>query len=190
MWKDLTKTIINNIQKPIALNIIGKNTLKSLRMPVETKHSDMLQWVVETVQSLQSYCLKRNFTGADPYDGLESRLFKRIPIIRSSRICRLAWIQLFKRLPLNLRYVTKVPLLANAKTYALFLKSYCLQYKINGNADSLDKIHFFIRELKHMVCKGYHGACWGYPFDWQSRSFFSGQTLPPPFAQLLLQMPC
>ena len=147
-------------------------------MPLQAGNAEMMKWIDETITKLDAYCLKNNYTGYDPYDGLESHFFKSIPIIRSSRVCRLLWIQLFKRNPFNLRRLLKVPLQPNAKTLALFLKAYCLQYQSEQKPLILDKINYFIRVLKQMKCEGYHGACWGYPFDWQSRSFFLRSNTP------------
>ena len=33
-------------------------------------------------------------------------------------------------------------------------------------------------DLIWMRLKGFHGACWGYNFDWQSRSFFAPRGTP------------
>ncbi len=34
----------------------------------------------------------------------------------------------------------------------------------------IEKCNFLISELEKMISKGYHGACWGYDFPWESRS--------------------
>jgi hypothetical protein len=33
----------------------------------------------------------------------------------------------------------------------------------------LGKIHFLINELMKLIPSGFHGACWGYDFDWEAR---------------------
>ena len=74
---------------------------------------------------LKTYCEKENFAGWDPYDGLNSKVFKALPFIGRSAVARLAWIQLFKRNPFNLRRLLLVPKGHNAKAIGLFLHGYC-----------------------------------------------------------------
>ena len=38
--------------------------------------------------------------------------------------------------------------------------------------DILQKIHYLSDLLISLRSKGYHGSCWGYNFDWQSRRLF------------------
>jgi hypothetical protein len=72
-----------------------------------------------TYVALLSWCRERDFAGHDPFDGLNSRLFQATPLKRS-RVARLAWTQLFKRSPINLRSLALVPPERNAKGIALF----------------------------------------------------------------------
>ena len=46
---------------------------------------------------LRNYCQKEQFKGWDPYDGLNSKLFQTLPLLKNSAICRLIIIQGFKR---------------------------------------------------------------------------------------------
>ncbi|WP_205573369.1 hypothetical protein [Flavisolibacter nicotianae] len=129
-------------------------------------------------KKLKQYCEQENFKGWDPYDGLNSKLFQSLPLIRSNRLARLAWIQLFKRLPLNLRTVTGVPKAYNMKGVGLFLAGYCKEYKVNPS----DSIRAMILQLTEILLanqsKPYSGACWGYNFDWQARAFFQPRQTP------------
>ncbi|MDE6038677.1 MAG: delta-aminolevulinic acid dehydratase, partial [Paramuribaculum sp.] len=59
--------------------------------------------VVESLLNLQNRCEADNFKGWDPYDGLNSRIFNALPLLKNSALCRLIMIQLFKRNPVNLR---------------------------------------------------------------------------------------
>lgn len=128
--------------------------------------------------NLKSYCENEEFKGWDPYDGLNSRLFQSIPIIRSSRFFRLAWIQLFKRSPINFRKIAVVPKGYNSKGLGLFLSGYCNLYNIEPTEETLNKIKFLADKLLEMQSKGYSGACWGYNFDWQARAFFQPKGTP------------
>jgi len=140
--------------------------------------------VVNSFISLKEYCEKEDFKGWDPYDGLNSKLFNSIPFLKNSAICRLIMIQGFKRNPINLRRLAFIPKEYNAKGIGLFLSGYCNLFeavKTNpqlgqyiGSLESIeDKIHYLAGILLRLQSKGnYHGACWGYNFDWQARRLF------------------
>jgi polysaccharide biosynthesis protein VpsJ len=62
---------------------------------------------------------RHDFHGADPYDGLNSRVLA--PFLDHSRFLRLAVIQAVKRSPIDLRPLLAVPAGCNPKGLALFL---------------------------------------------------------------------
>src|SRR4051812_5925707 len=70
-------------------------------------------------ERLYAYCEERGFAGADPFDGLNSRLFQATPL-KHSRIVRLAWLQAVKRFSVDLRGVGRVTEGVNSKGIALF----------------------------------------------------------------------
>ena len=130
--------------------------------------------------SLKNYCENENFKGWDPYDGLNSKVFQATPL-KNWDLGRLAWIQTFKRNPVNLRKLFLVPKEYNPKGVALFLTGYCNLYRYCqttnnpqfGNAEELlRKISFLSDLLLKLQSTGYSGACWGYNFDWQARRLF------------------
>lgn len=129
--------------------------------------------------SLKSYCESQNFAGWDPYDGLNSKIFKALPL-KHWDLARLAWIQGFKRSPINFRKLLMVPKQHNAKGIGLFLNGYCNLYKLadqgNTTFGSKEEILLRINELAELLLemqnKDYSGACWGYNFDWQARRLF------------------
>ncbi|MGI8565330.1 MAG: hypothetical protein ACR2LZ_02490, partial [Pyrinomonadaceae bacterium] len=71
-------------------------------------------------ESLVVWCRARGYAGYDPFDGLNSRVFQSAPLLKDSRLARLAWTQVFKRSPINLRRLARVPAGRNAKGTALF----------------------------------------------------------------------
>lgn len=140
----------------------------------------MRNTIFSSLISLKDYCESEDFAGWDPYDGLNSKVFKATPL-KNWDIARLAWIQGFKRSPINFRKLLLVPKEHNAKGIGLFLSGYCNIYKLqqisgNDQFDSqqkmLDKINYLSNILLSMQSKGYSGACWGYNFDWQARRSF------------------
>lgn len=127
---------------------------------------------------LKNYCEVNDFSGWDPYDGLNSKFFKSIPLVSGMRLPRLAWIQLFKRSPINLRILTGVKKDYNPKGLGLFLNGYCELYKKNPKTKYLDKIHYLAKKIISLRSEGYSGSCWGYNFDWQARAFFQPKYTP------------
>lgn len=140
--------------------------------------------ILNSFQSLKTYCEKEQYKGWDPYDGLNSKVFRALPFFKNSALCRLAVIQGFKRCPVNLRRIAMVPKEHNAKGVGLFLQGYCnLLYAVRENSalatkiGSEEELMVKIREVADLLLslqsKGdYHGACWGYNFDWQARRVF------------------
>lgn len=142
------------------------------------------QQFLNSFQRLKTYCEKEGYKGWDPYDGLNSKVFQALPFFKNSALCRLAVIQGFKRCPVNLRRIAMVPKEHNAKGVGLFLQGYCnllhavrktpaLATEIGSEEELLAKIREVADLLLSLQSKGdYHGACWGYNFDWQARRLF------------------
>lgn len=138
----------------------------------------MTEKIENSLAKLKEYCEQENFKGWDPYDGLNSKVFQAVPFFRKSRFFRLAWIQLFKRSPVNLRRCFIIPKEYNPKGIALFLSGYCFLYQSEKKEEYRQKIHFLGDKLIELQSKGWSGSCWGYNFDWQARAFFQPKYTP------------
>lgn len=132
----------------------------------------------QSLGKLINYCEKEEYKGYDPYDGLNSRLFQSLPVLPKKRFPRLAWIQLFKRLPLNLRPLVGVKKDYNPKGLALFLTGYVNLAKVEGIEKHIRQINFFARKLIELKTPGYSGNCWGYNFPWESKAFYQPRYTP------------
>ena len=139
--------------------------------------------IINSFLALKNYCEREQFKGWDPYDGLNSKVFQALPLLKKSALCRLVVIQGFKRCPFNLRKLVLVPKEYNAKGIGLFLSGYCNLYHVvhkhpewSETLGTLEEIKNRINELSELLIslqsKGYSGACWGYNFDWQARRLF------------------
>jgi len=133
--------------------------------------------IKKSFKKLKDYCEIEGFKGWDPYDGLNSKVFKFFRL-NKVQFFRLAWIQLFKRNPINLRTPMMVPKEYNPKGLGLFLTGYCNLYKTEPKAEYLEHINFLAAKLIELKTPGFSGACWGYNFDWQSRAFFLPKETP------------
>lgn len=137
------------------------------------------QQVIDSFVKLKRYCEAEQFKGWDPFDGLNSKILKTILPLKHYAILRLLVIQGFKRCPWNLRPLMGVPKEYNAKGIGLFLQGYCNLLKVCEKKPELGskeeiarQIHDLAKLLIGLQSKGYHGYCWGYNFDWQSRRLF------------------
>ena len=137
-----------------------------------------METVDQSFRDLKTYCESQNFKGWDPYDGLNSTLFNAIPFLAKMRLPRLAWIQLFKRSPINFRNLTGVKKEYNPKGLGLFLAGYCNLYNIEKKAEYLETIRYLADKVIMLRSPGYSGSCWGYNFDWQARAFFQPKNTP------------
>ena len=75
------------------------------------------------MRKLLEYCRNSDWAGYDPYDALNSKIFKLLPFA-NSRFPRLALTQALKRFPLNLRRLLLIPKTQNPKAIALFLMAF------------------------------------------------------------------
>jgi hypothetical protein len=134
--------------------------------------------IIDAHRSLWEWCRARGFAGYDPFDGLNSRLFSALPL-RHSRTARLAWTQLFKRSPVNLRSLALVRSGRNSKGTALFALAALADFRRMGNAESAADARALLDDLIHeRLVANSGGACWGYNFDWQGRAFFAPRGTP------------
>jgi hypothetical protein len=126
--------------------------------------------IESALKKLISYIEKENYKGYDPYDALKSPLFK-LPFFRSNKLLRFGAQQLVKRFPVNLRPLLLVPKGSNPVTFGLCIQAYSNLIKIYPDQKSNYelKINFLMDELISMIPAGFHGACWGYDFDWAAR---------------------
>lgn len=142
----------------------------------------MSNYYLNSICNLREYCEIQGYSGVDPYDGLNSKVFQLVPMIRESEFARFIWIQFFKRNPINLRSLFLVGNGVNPKAIALFISGYCCLFRHQNLAsknqpesrqDLLQIIQTLTERLislRSSTCK--HTSAWGYNFDWQARRLF------------------
>src|SRR6476620_2109151 len=137
-----------------------------MTITLQTAHRDLWKW-----------CRTQGLAGYDPFDGLNSRLFQATPL-KKSRAARLAWTQFHKRSPINFRSFVRVPRERNAKAIALFALAALADFRRHPTKENETEARELLDDLIWMSLKGFKGACWGYNFDLQSRSFFAPRGTP------------
>ena len=125
--------------------------------------------IVLAAGKLQRYIESEDYSGYDPYDALKSPLFK-LPGFSNNKYFRFAAQQVVKRSPVNLRPLLHVPKGKNPVTLGLCIQAYAGMMKRSEDRRALEeKCDILIHELEGMIPGGFHGACWGYDFDWEAR---------------------
>lgn len=120
-----------------------------------------------------------DYAGYDPFDGLNSHIFTLFPSLKKG-ITGLAWVQLHKRLPFNLRPILGIQRKRNPKGIGLFILGLLENYKATGDQTHLtEAIHLadWLLTQKSDPSVWEH-ACWGYHFDWNARAFFVPKGKP------------
>src|ERR1700674_1645200 len=129
-----------------------------------------------TLRRHLAYCTKNNWAGEDPYDALNSELFKALPFL-NHRIPRIFLTQAVKRSPINVRKLLRIPKTQNPKALALFLAAFVKLPK-SKVTDRDDLIELMINRLIALRSPDTHYWCWGYSFPWQGRTAFVPRGVP------------
>jgi hypothetical protein len=147
-----------------------------------------------TTSRLLDYCRRNDWAGYDPYDALNSEIFKRVPFL-DSRIPRLVLTQALKRSPINLRPLLMIPKTHNPKAIALFLMAFLKLEKL-GLLEDRQLVPLMVQKLidlrspnstssmnptnstDSMTSSPSSYWCWGYSFPWQGRSILAQRGAP------------
>ena len=125
---------------------------------------------VKTILSqLEKNFSKDKYKGMDLFDGLNSLIYKKIPF-NHNRYLRLAWIQFFKKSPINLRKLFRVPSSRNPKGISLIMRGYLNLHKLDQNNCFIEKVEELANILLSIQSKRPY-SCWGYDFLWEARAF-------------------
>lgn len=131
------------------------------------------------VQTLIQYGERHAWKGYDPYDGLNAPFAQTWPFRR--RPARLLITQVFKRCPVNLRPLVGIRPEWNPKGLALVASALIRLSgapQVEGARTYRTRALALLDRVLDLASQGYAGACWGYPFDWQSRALFAPRGTP------------
>jgi hypothetical protein len=136
----------------------------------------------EIYERLYAYGEAQGFAGHDPFDGLNSVLFQLTPL-KHVRFARLAWLQLIKRSPFDLRGLLRVPKGLNSKGLALFALAELSRFRARAAEIHAENARSLLDQLLETKIAGETNdgrrtAAFGYNFDWQSRHFYAPRGTP------------
>lgn len=135
--------------------------------------------LVERNERLLRQIMADDYAGYDPFDMLNSRIFKASPFYRSP-LLRLAVLQFGKRSPVNFRKLLLVPKMRNPKAVGLCILGLLEDFHRTGQPEYVEQAS----ELGHWLIANrcsrdeWHHSCWGYHFDWQARAFYVPRGKP------------
>jgi len=125
---------------------------------------------------LALYRARRNgWSGSDPYDGLLSPLAS--PVMRLGALPRFAFSQTVLRFP-SFRRMASPPPSVNPKALALFLGAVTRGRRVIGESRAHDFATELLDEIEQRSVPMGSALGWGYPFPWQSRSFWAPANTP------------
>lgn len=138
---------------------------------------------VKTYEELYDWCRREQFSGYDPFDGLNSRIFQSSPL-KNLAAARLVWLQIIKRSPVNLRKFLLIEKGTNPKGTALFALAELSRFRTTKNSENAQNVRKLLEQLCELRIEfsktGDRGpkTAFGYNFDWQSRAFFAPRGTP------------
>lgn len=122
---------------------------------------------------LRAWLERNDFAGIEPHDALTSPLLRRTPLGRS-RLVRLAALQTLRRLPFDVRPLLGIERRRNAISLGWALTAYATI----DDASARARIEPIVEALDALAAPGHSGLCWGYYFDWQTRTDFKRADVP------------
>ena len=129
----------------------------------------------ETLSAIFRHAEATDWAGADPYDGLTSRLGTLISPL--GQFPRFVLSQAVLRSPF-IRGIANPPPRENAKGLALFLGAATQGRSILGEDRARSLFERLLNRITRQAVGSRHGHGWGYPFPWQSRSFWAPAGTP------------
>jgi len=140
----------------------------------------MIEDVIDSIERLDSWVERNGWAGYDPYDIKGQPLFVKLLSRQNkdfaSNLAIEALSTVTERFPLASRRLLNVKKQVNAKAMGLFATGYLELYQYIKEERYLQKANECIEWLEQNKSLGYSGACWGYPFDWQSLVFIPKHT--------------
>lgn len=129
-----------------------------------------------TLGSTLAWSRTQGYQGWDPYDAMRSPFLRSLTL--GIRPLGILLVQLLKNSPINLRPFLAVRPGRNPKGIGLFLATYLRWRQLGGGEEAELEARRLARWLRWHACEGWHGACWGFDFDWPNRSFFAPAGTP------------
>lgn len=117
-----------------------------------------------------------DWSGYSKHDALNAPWLETLA--GSSRLRRIALIQLVMRSPLHVRPWLGVRRARNAKGVALFARALLARHRLLENPRSAEEGAALLDWLLESASSDFDGLSWGYPYPWQDVGFFAPRGFP------------
>lgn len=133
-------------------------------------------FILNALRRLRAYVETTHWRGYDPFDALNSPIVRMLSFNR--KWLKVAWTQLLRRSPINLRPLLLTQKGMNPKGLGLFLAAVVKQFQMTGDPALKDQAEELIAYIEAHIIPGFSGPCWGYNFDWQNTKFLFKKGTP------------
>jgi hypothetical protein len=155
---------------------VGSETAKNPGRESLAESGETFRVAEAAALKLLAYCQSHNWAGIDPYDALNSRIFKALPLL-DHRIPRLVLTQALKRGPFDIRPLLLVPPTQNPKALGIFLMS-LVKLSSLGLLGREGLVGMMAEKLDALRSTNTPYWCWGYSFPWQTRTLVVPRGAP------------
>jgi hypothetical protein len=132
--------------------------------------------IFQSILRLSDWLEKNDYRGYDTFDGLNARFVR--PLTFENKFLRMALQQGIRRFPINLRPLLGVARNRSTKGMGFLARGFLRLHQATGEQMWADRAESALHWLVENQSPGYHGACWGNHFDYQSRSTYVKKDTP------------
>ncbi len=131
--------------------------------------------ILESIEKVSRWSKERNYKGWDPYDGLNSKLTKKLA---KNDMLALLMIQLNLYSPINLRKILGIEKGASNKGLALFARAYAKLHDVTGDPDYRKEAEKILERLEKRTVSEDEKAWASYYFEYVSSNHYLGPDVP------------
>jgi hypothetical protein len=117
-----------------------------------------------------------DYEGYSKHDALNAPWLERL--VGTSRVRRMAAIQLVTRSPVDVRALLHVEKARNPKGLALFARAILARHRMTGSERDAKEARDLLDWLIEHPSTGFADQSWGYPYPWQDVGFFAPRNYP------------
>jgi rhamnogalacturonyl hydrolase YesR len=158
------------------MNGLAEMSLRSLPYAAHAGTDKPMDDILKILTSVLDAAHQKGYSGFSKFDALNSPFLNALSL--NSKWLRLAFTQLVKESPINLRPLFGVKESRNPKGIALFARAYLSLYKTTGALRYLERGEDLILWLLENPSTGYQHLCWGYNHIWQNTIFLQQMYEP------------
>lgn len=125
---------------------------------------------------LSQWLENNDYRAYDTFDGLNAKYLR--PLTFENPFLRTVLLQGVRRFPINLRPLLGIRKERSTKGMGFLVRGFIRLHKATGNRSWAAKAESALQWLIDHKARGYHGACWGNHFDYQSRTFYLPKGTP------------